>query len=166
MSFIWSFEKKKNYKKKNFWHDAIVERGELKATVFAIVEVPDCPSFPGNADRSWFLRVLFSYFLFYFEGLSSCVMFCFSLVFHLSALFPQRHPCGSCVPRVPCASLFVLYLLFVFYFLFLLLGLCILVFWISLFNVDISFLFSPACLCMSFVWIPFNLDSTNRAIPT
>lgn len=134
--------------------------------MFAIVEVPDRPSFPGNTDRSWFLRVLFSYFPFYFEGLSSCVMFCFSLVFHLSAPFPHRQPCGSCVPRVPCASLFVLHLLFVFYFLILLLGLCILVFWISLFNVDISFLFSPACLCMSCVWIPFNLDSTNRAIPT
>lgn len=106
-----SFEvkKKKKLTKKNFCHDAIVERGELKATVFAIVEVPDRPSFPGNTDRSWFLRVLFSYFLFYYEGLSSCVMFCFSLVFHLSAPFPHR----------------VLHLLFVFYFFILLLGLCI-----------------------------------------
>lgn len=40
--------------------------------------------------------------------------------------FVCRQPCGSCVPRVPCASLFVLHLLLVFYFLFLLLGLCIL----------------------------------------
>ena len=76
--------------------------------MFAIVEVPDRASFPGNTDPSWFLRVLFSYFLFYFEVLFSRAMFHFRSML-ASVLFPQRQPCGSCVPHVshvPCASLF------------------------------------------------------------
>lgn len=72
-------------------------------------------------------------------------------------------------PVAPVFLVFPVLLCFYFiYFLFFIFLFCCLdfVFSISLFNVDISFLFSPACLCMSCVWIPFNLDSTNRAIPT